>query len=401
MLGPDRTRAPAKFRLYASFRRVDRDPPWIADRHTPPITVHTKTVRSGQLSGVHTRASLTGLAAPGTLEVMSDNRKESVTDLAIFQASEPMVSTPATLSEAAKEYARRSNTSATTRAYARVWRAWRAWCAERGFAAIPCDPKALASYLSELAERGAAVGTIAHTLSIINVAHEMSGQPQPRYASDVKQIWKGIKKTHGKRPLRQARPLSPEELRSMVATGHGLAGVRDRAILLLGFAAALRRSELVALNVDDLAFDADGLVVTIRWSKVDQEGVGAIVGVRYGGDRLTCPVRAVREWLEVSGIREDAVFRSVRVNGTMGETRLSDRDVVRILARSAKRSGVALEKLSGHSLRSGLATTAAKAGKRMDSIMRQGRWTSVSTVQRYIRIATVLGDDNASGGIGL
>lgn len=301
----------------------------------------------------------------------------------------------------AEELRKHSRAENTRRAYKRVWRAWSAWCEARQTRAIPCVPEHLAAYLAELSDAGASVATLAQTLSIINKAHTTANHPGPRQHPAVSLTWDGIKRTRAGEKKRKAKALGPEQIRAMVATGPGTAGVRDRALLLLGFAGAFRRSELVALDVADLERDADGLRVFVRTSKTDQTGKGEVCGIPFGSDRMTCPVRAVDDWLQVSGITNGAVFRSVRRSGAVSERRLSDRDVARVVKRAAARCGVAIELLSGHSLRSGLATTAAKAGRRMDAIMRQGRWKTVSVVQGYIQEATVLGDDNAASGIGL
>lgn len=301
----------------------------------------------------------------------------------------------------ARAYQKQNRAEETKRAYRRAWGAWATWCQAHGVAPLPAAPAHLGAFLAELSDAGAALSTIAQTLSAVNRAHELAGHPGPRQHRDVRETWEGIRRARRGEKKRQARPLSPEQLRRIVLAGEGLAGVRDRALLLLGFAGAFRRSELVALDVADLERNDDGLMVMVHSSKTDQVGAGARVGVPYGSDRVTCPVRAVEDWLGVAAITTGAVFRSVHRSGRVSDRRLSDRDVARVVRRAAKRAGVDVERLSGHSLRAGLATTAAKAGKRMDSIMRQGRWKTVGIVQQYIRDATALGDDNAAGGIGL
>jgi integrase len=160
------------------------------------------------------------------------------------------------------------------------------------------------------------------------------------------------------------------------------------------------RSELVALDVAHARFMADGIELQIDRSKTDQEGAGELVGVPFGSDRATCPVRSLSAWLEEAGIDEGAIFRSITRHARIG-ARLTDRSVARIVKRTALAAGLDPAPYSGHSLRAGLATSAAKAGKRDRAIMKQGRWRSRAMVDRYVRDATLIDDDNAASGIGL
>lgn len=185
-----------------------------------------------------------------------------------------------------------------------------------------------------------------------------------------REVLKGIRRALGVAPSQKA-PISPSELRAMVKTRPDtLQGLRDRALLLVGFAGAFRRSELVGLDVGDAVFGEDGLTVTLRRSKTDQEGVGRKVGVPYGSTPQSCPVRTLRRWLEGSGITEGPLFRPAK-GRTVGALRLSDKAVARLVKRAAKDAGLDPSRLSGHSLRSGLATAAAKAGKSERAIMAQ------------------------------
>jgi integrase len=162
----------------------------------------------------------------------------------------------------------------------------------------------------------------------------------------------------------------------------------------------------VALDVEDIELVDDGLKVTIRRSKTDQEGEGRIVAVPCGSDPATCPVRSLRRWLDVAGIAEGAVFRAVNRGGALttrrhnGDGRLSARDVARVVKRAARAAGLDAKKLGGHSLRAGLATAAAKSGKSERAIMAQTGHRSPMMVRRYIRDANLFAD-NAAAGIGL
>jgi integrase len=185
----------------------------------------------------------------------------------------------------------------------------------------------------------------------------------------------------------------------MVRTGDDLNGTRDRALILVGFAAALRRSELVSLDVGDLTFVDDGVVVRLGKSKTDQLGAGREIPVVFGANRLTCPVRALRDWVAASGIVAGPLFVGVRCGRLTGK-RLGGGEVTRIWRRRAEAAGIASGAFSGHSLRSGLATAAARAGKSAASIRATTGHRSDAMLSRYIRRGTLF-QDVASAGVGL
>lgn len=297
----------------------------------------------------------------------------------------------------AKAYAAAARSDNTRRAYATQQAGYCSWCAAHGAPELAQESVAL--YLTARSDAGASIATCAQALAAVCALFARAGEPSPRTAALVREVWQGIRRVRGV-AQQQATPVTPEQLRRMVRASKGLAGARDRALLLLGFAAALRRSELVALDVADIRDDADGLVITIRRSKTDQEGTGRTVGVPFGSDKLTCPARALREWLTAAGITEGAVFRGVRRGDRLTLNRIDGRDVARIIQRAAKRARVPVEHLSGHSLRAGLATAAAKAGKPAHVIAKQTGHKSLAMVARYIRDASLF-DDNAAAGIGL
>lgn len=300
----------------------------------------------------------------------------------------------------ARAFAAAARAERTRDAYRYQWARFEAWCDERGFAVLPARPTTIALYLTAWANEGATVATLGQALAAIGEAHRVAGHPPPNRAPELREVWKGIRRTLGTAP-RRVEPLVVERLRELVA---GLEdtriGMRDRALLTLGFAGAFRRSELVALDVEDLRFAGEGIEVLIRRSKTDQEGEGAEVGIPFGSDPATCPVRSTRAWLEDAMHGSGALFRSVSRHGRVG-ARLSGRDVARIVKRAALRAGLDPSDFAGHSLRAGLATSAAKAGKNDRAIMRQGRWRSRAMVDRYVRDAKLLDEDNAAAGIGL
>jgi integrase len=180
----------------------------------------------------------------------------------------------------------------------------------------------------------------------------------------------------------------------------GLIGARDRALVLLGFAGAFRRSELVALDVEDCVFGKDGLTVTLRRSKTDQQGAGRKIGIPYGSNPETCPVRMVLGWIELAGVSAGPLFRSISRHSHLRPGRLSPIDVARIVKKLADRAGLDAAKYAGHSLRVGHATSAAIAGASERSIMNQTGHRSVQMVRRYIRDGSLF-RENSAGKLGL
>jgi integrase len=202
------------------------------------------------------------------------------------------------------------------------------WCVARGLRPMPAAPEAVAAFLAAEADREFRPVTIAKRAAAIAAAHRAQDEPNPCDSAAVAAVLPGIRRERGVRPLRKARPLELlARLLEPIDTAT-LAGLRDRAMLLLGFAAALRRSELVALDVDDLAFDpARGLLVTIRRSKADQEQEGAQVAVPYAQEPDRCAVRALRRYLDAAGIHRGPVFRQLRRGDNLTDQRLSDQSV--------------------------------------------------------------------------
>ena len=300
----------------------------------------------------------------------------------------------------AKEYIQAAKAENTLRAYRQDWADFSAWCEEKGLCPLPAAPEVVASYISVLADGGKKASTIRRRLASISRAHQAAGYASPIQAAAVRETWRGIARKKGTAPQGKA-PILVETLRAMVAAlPSGMIGIRDRAMLLIGFAGAFRRSELVGLDAEDIEETDDGLVVHLRRSKTDQEGAGRKVGIPFGSDPATCPVRALRAWLEASGIAEGPLFRPVNRHGQVGERRLSDKAVALVVKRAAAAAGYDPARFSGHSLRAGLATAAAAAGKSERAIMEQTGHKSAAMVRRYIRDGSLF-RDNAASGIGL
>jgi site-specific recombinase XerD len=301
------------------------------------------------------------------------------------------------LMASAREYVRHSKAPATLKAYESDCREFVAWCESRGLAAMPAQPETVALYIAALADAGRKVSTIGRRLAAISKAHQAAGYDSPaslKHAA-VSEVWKGVRRVKGVAP-EQKSPLLTADLKALLsALPDTLIGVRDRALLLLGFSAALRRSELVALDVTHVAITRDGLIVTLVRSKVDQEGEGRKIGVPYSADPASCPVRALQAWLEAAVITEGALFRQLDRHGNVGG-RLSAQSVALIVKRRAMEAGIDPGKLSGHSLRAGHATSAAMNGASERSIMRQTGHKSAAMVRRYIRVADIWRENSAT-----
>jgi integrase len=243
--------------------------------------------------------------------------------------------------------------------------------------------------------------TIVRRLAAIAMLHRDRDLPSPASLRfpQVGDVIRGIRREKGTRP-EQKRPLSTDELCRMVSalpnTPHGL---RDRALLLLGFAGGFRRSELARIDFSDVEDTEDGLTILIRRSKNDQEGEGRLIGIAYGTNPETCPVRAYRKWIAAAQITQGPVFRHFH-NKTMGTKAITGRVVALTIKKAAERVGIGAQSLAGHSLRSGLAMTAARNGASEASIMRQTGHRSVEMVRRYIREGSLF-RDNVSGKLGL
>jgi integrase len=215
----------------------------------------------------------------------------------------------------------------------------------------------------------------------------------------VRQVIKGARRTLTVATRNERAPLLLDDLRAMLdVLGDCAAGHRDRALLLVGFGLGSRRSELVALDVADLDWSARGVAVNIRRSKTDQTGAGRVVALPYGRQTSTCPVRALRKWLDVAGITSGPVFRSVNRHGRISADRLTDKAVALVVKAVATRADLDPSRLAGHSLRAGLVTTCALAGVTDDAIMRQTGHTSTAMVRRYTRVADAY-RNNAAGAV--
>jgi integrase len=289
----------------------------------------------------------------------------------------------------------------TRRAYASAWRGWERFAAERGATTIPAEPEWVAAYIADLAARGRSAATIDTALASISAHHLDAGlEVDPTAHRGVQRARQGLRRKVGTAPKRQAHPLTTDEVRRIVAgiDTSSLRGLRDRAIILLGYAAALRRSEIAALDVADLTWRAKGVVVRLRSSKSDQEAAGTLLGVTRGRHAETDPVSAVRAWIDAAELDgDDPLFTPIAWSDRRAIRRhISGQDVARILETRAAAVGLGDLAISGHSLRAGHATTAAEAGVPAERLMRTTRHKNMATLAQYVRPAEVLRDTSAA-----
>jgi integrase len=310
-----------------------------------------------------------------------------VAPLAIFEAAAK-----------AEGYARASKAENTITALRAGWAAFFSWCAAMGLQALPAAPETVALYLSAHGST-LKLSTLRLRSWAIGAAHRTRGLADPTKTEAVRSVLAGVARTEGSSPTRKTAA-TVDVLRLMVDTlPASLIGVRDRALLLVGFAGAFRRSELVGLRLEDVRFTREGLVLRLRRSKTDQAGEGVDVAIPYGSHPETCPVRALMAWIEDSGLTAGLLFRSVTRHGKTGEG-LSGEAVAQIVKRTAEAAGQDPATFSGHSLRAGFATTAARNEVAENRIMRQTRHRSHAMLQVYIREGSMF-TKNAAASVGL
>jgi integrase len=291
----------------------------------------------------------------------------------------------------ARDYAEAAQAENTRRAYRVGWTDFFAYCARHNFEPMPAAAQTVALYVTALAAR-AKISTIRLYLAAIAERHRERGLDSPTAHDMVRRIVRGIARTHGVSQSRKSA-VTLGHLRALLLEicGDDLKAKRDRSIVLLGFAAALRRSELADLRAEDLRFEKRGLIVTIRRSKTDQDGTGAEIAVPYVATRSLCAVRAVKAWLDASGITAGPLFRSFTLQRQMLDTPIDGRDVANLVKKLAGKARLDGD-FSGHSLRAGFATSAAAAKASLDAIARTTRHKSLSVLMGYVRPAQAFDD---------
>ena len=333
---------------------------------------------------------------------------------------------------AARRYVLAARSESTRRAYASDWAHFTTWCGrqvdDRGqpFTPLPASAPTVALYLAEHATIHKVV-TLIRRCSAISAIHQAADLPSPTATPLVRTTLAGIRRVHGIAPAPKD-PLLAHQVRRLLDAlptdpDKALLAARDRALLVIGFYGALRRSELVALDTGDVETNEHGLVVTVRRSKTDQDGAGRRIAMLHTGAPDSCPAETYTAWTAAlaahqtgAGAREGEsapgsgpvdeaapvlpgpVFHPVDRHGNPATTRLSDRSVARIIQRTAAAGGLGHLDLAGHSLRAGFATSAAAAGKSERAIMKQTGHTSLPMVRRYIREGSLY-RDNATDGL--
>jgi integrase len=286
--------------------------------------------------------------------------------------------------DATMAYAQAEKSAATREAYAADWRDFAIWCHARAATPLPAHPGLIAAYLSALADQGRRASTIGRKCAAIGHRHKLAGiDPLPTSAEGVRAVLRGIRRTIGTATTQKAPATADLIAKMLDGCSQNAIGKRDRAFLAFGFASAMRRSELCALAIDDLAEVPDGLRVTIRRSKGDQTGQGQEIAIPRGYKLR--PVEALQTWLACAEINAGPVFRAVDRHGNISPNALNDDSAARIVKRHAARAGLDPATFAGHSLRSGFLTSAAEAGASIWKLAEQSRHKSLDTLRGYVR----------------
>ena len=294
-----------------------------------------------------------------------------------------------------------SKSANTLRGYKSDWADFLSFTAEHQLIALPAEPATVALYLTARSSSLAAA-SLARRLTSISSKHREAGYLEsPTRHPLVTITFRGIRREIGTAQNFKQALLSPEIRRIVDCCPETLAGLRDKALCLCSYAMAARRSETAALRVEDLRAVPEGIVLTIRKSKVDAEAAGSKVGIPYGADDATCPIRALQRYLKGAGIVSSPIFRAIDQKGRVSSFGLHPDSVGYIIKRAAARAGLKVADIAGHSLRSGFCTEAARNNVPAYLIRRQARFTPGSkTLDRYIRLGEMF-TRNAASGLGL
>jgi integrase len=308
----------------------------------------------------------------------SDNHYLSRVKINAAEAASATIRADNFISEAVAFYTAAAVSENTRRTYRSDLAHFQAWGGR-----IPSEPTVVASYLADNAGI-LSPATLARRVATLAKAHTVAGFPNPCLPEIVLATLRGIKRVHGT-AQRRARPLLREDLFRVLDTmGERTKDVRDRALLLVGFAGGFRRSELVGLDFADIAKVSQGLIITLRRSKTDQVGAGREIGVPFGRT-FYCPVAALLMWLATSGIVNGPIFRPVNRHGHVHPKRLTGGAVSLVIRERVAIAGINPNGFSGHSLRAGFVTSAAEAGVSSSKIRQQTGHASESVLARYIR----------------
>lgn len=296
------------------------------------------------------------------------------------------------------DYARQSRAPATLKAYQSDWRLFEKFCVLHGLGALPAEPSTVALFITKLAESHRP-SSIQRKLAAISVAHKTAGVPSPIAAEVVHSTMAGVRRAKGM-GKNQKSPIRARHLREGLSLMRAdIKGVRDTAIILVSYAGALRRSEVTGLDLADLTFSPEGVVLMLSRSKTDQEGSGVKVAIKAGNRSDTCPVKALKNWISAGALSDGALFRPITRGGRIGAARLSDQTVCAIFKEFAILLGLDPKDYGGHSGRAGVITDGFAASVAQAVIAKHSRHKS-NAISDYLREATLF-DQNLSGLVGL
>ena len=286
-----------------------------------------------------------------------------------------------------------SKSKNTIRAYKSDFHDFGLFCAKNGFKSLPTNPKTVSLYLSYLSTNDIKISTIKRRLVSVGVVHKLKGHYLDTKHPTIVENLMGIKRRKGIKQ-KGKKPLLINDLKNIIKVidqenKHEIKIARDRTIILLGFGGGFRRHELISLDWEDLDFVNEGLKINIKKSKTDQFGEGSIKALPYFDDHRYCPVRSIQQWLKISNIKNGPLFRKFHKGMKLSKIRLSDQSVALLVKEYLSKTGVDNTNYSGHSLRSGFATSAAEAGAEERSIMAMTGHKSTEMVRRYIKEANL------------
>jgi len=323
----------------------------------------------------------------------------------IVTRQESGLSNPQTLIDAARGLAKASKAVNTTKAYSSDQADFRAWAELRGAGCLPADVETVVLYITDLALRNFKTSTISRRIVAISKAHQAAGLPNPTQAQAVRSVIAGIRRTLGTAKEGKS-PILTDHLRAWIIQvlpsspkWRALADARDKALVLVGYAGDMRRSELTALDFEDIEFVSQGMIVTLKRSKTDQEGAGTQKAIMFGAFDATCPVKALMTWISLAGITTGALFLRIR-KGRLTSDRLESKTVGLIVKALAKSIGLDPADYGAHSLRAGGITQAALNGASEADNMRQSGHKSTDVFRGYVRISDLF-KRNVSGLLGL
>lgn len=321
-----------------------------------------------------------------------------------LKVTEPVLLPSTALADAAAAadtFATASRAASTWRAYESDWRIFTVWCQGVDLSALPATPTTVAMFLAAEAQRGTAPSTLNRRLAAIRLMHLGARVLSPHDTVEVHEVMRGIRRLSTRGVVKKEAAVD-EQIKAMVDTCdlNTYLGLRDRALLLLGFAGAFRRSELVALDVADLKITEQGFIVLIRKSKTDQESEGQRIAIPRVIESPYCPVQAVMEWMAATGIGQGPIFRRLMKGNKLTEDRLTDQSVAQVIKKLATRAGLLASQYAGHSLRSGFLTSAAARRASIFKMAAQSRHKSLDVLSGYVRAQELFEDHAAEGLLG-